>query len=136
MRAKTEKLIREYYRRFNARDVDGFLDLLTDDVAHDISQGKRERGKRAFHQFLDHMNARYRETVHDLAVMSSPDGRRAAAEFKLSGQYLKTDGTLPKACGQRYRLVVGAFFAIRGGRIARISNHYNMKDWLKQIGGK
>jgi hypothetical protein len=28
---------------------------------------------------------------------------------------------------------VGAFFEIRDGRVARISNHYNFKDWLRQV---
>jgi len=136
MRAPTEKLIKAYYDRFNAQDVDGFLELLTDTVVHDISQGGVEKGKAAFCKFLGHMNARYRETVKNLVVMTSPDGKRAAAEFDLTGTYLKTDGKLPRATGQRYKLRVGAFFEIRRGKIARVSNHYNMKDWLRQIGAK
>ncbi len=134
-RAATEKLIKAYYDRFNAQDVDGFLGLLGDGVVHEISQGGREKGKRAFRKFLLHMNACYRETVGDLAVMTSADGRRAAAEFDLRGRYLRTDGNLPRATGQRYRLRVGAFFEVRRGRIARVSNHYNMNDWLRQVGG-
>ena len=135
MRARTETLIKAYYDRFNARDVDGFLALLSDTVVHEISQGGKEKGKAAFRRFLGHMNACYREKVKNLAVMTSADGRRAAAEFDLTGAYLKTDGRLPKAKGQRYKLRVGAFFEVRRGRIARISNHYNMKDWLRQVGG-
>lgn len=136
MRAATEKLIKAYYDRFNAQDVDGFLALLSDRVVHEISQGGTETGKPAFRKFLEHMNACYRERVRNLVVMTAPDGKRAAAEFDLTGTYLKTDGRLPKAKGQRYALRVGAFFEIRRGRIARIANHYNMKDWLSQVGGK
>lgn len=136
MRARTETLIKAYYERFNAQDVDGFLALLGDTVVHEVSQGGTEKGKAAFRKFLGHMNACYREKVKNLAVMTSPDGRRAAAEFDLTGTYLKTDGKLPRATGQRYKLRVGAFFEIKRGRIARVSNHYNMKDWLRQIGGK
>ena len=136
MRAQTEKLVKAYYDRFNAQDIDGFLALLSDQVVHEISQGGSEKGKAAFRKFLGHMNDCYREKVKNLAVMTAPDGRRAAAEFVLTGIYLKTDGKLPKAKGQRYKLRVGAFFEVRRGRIARVSNHYNMKDWLKQVGGK
>ena len=132
-RAGTEKLIRTYYARFNARDVDGFLGLLTADVVHDISQGGSEKGKPAFGRFLRLMNDCYKETVFDLVVMSSPDGRRAAAEFDLRGKYMKTDGALPPAKGQKYKLRVGAFFEIRRGKVARVSNHYNMNDWLRQV---
>lgn len=133
--AATRKLIAAYYDRFNARDVEGFLALLDPRVVHDISQGGSEVGKAKFAAFLAHMNDCYREKVSALAIMTSPDGSRAAAEFRLDGRYLKTDGDFVRATGQKYRLRVGAFFEIRRGRIARISNHYNLKDWLRQVGG-
>jgi steroid delta-isomerase-like uncharacterized protein len=133
-RAATEALIRRYYDRFNAGDVEGMLALLTDDVVHDISQGAREIGRAAFAKFLGHMNGAYRERAHEPAVMVNDDGGRAAAEFRLDGTYIATDGSLPKASGQSYVLTVGAFFEIRDGRIARVSNHYNMQDWLRQVG--
>ena len=40
MRAPTEKLIKAYYDRFNAQDVDGFLDLLADTVRR-LAQTRR-----------------------------------------------------------------------------------------------
>jgi steroid delta-isomerase-like uncharacterized protein len=134
-RNDTTTLIRRYYDRFNAGDVDGFLALLTDDVAHDLSQGPRETGKAAFRKFLEHMNRCYQERVRDLAIMVDDSGQRAAAEFQLDGKYVATDGDLPKARGQNYVLTVGAFFDIRDGKVARISNTYNFKDWLRQVQG-
>lgn len=133
MTENTEALIREYYRRFNQQDVAGFLDLLDENVVHDISQGGRETGKQAFSKFLEHMNRTYREEVRDLAVMVDSSGTRAAAEFTLLGSYIATDGDLPPARGQRYTLTVGAFFEVKNGKVTRISNHYNMKDWLRQV---
>jgi steroid delta-isomerase-like uncharacterized protein len=122
-----------YYDRFNARDVEGFLQLLSDNVVHEISQGPVERGKEAFRAFLERMNRCYRERVYDLMVMVSADGSRAAAEFMLEGEYLQTDGDLPPARGQRYTLRVGAFFEFESGKIARVSNHYNLQDWIAQV---
>jgi len=133
MRQASEKLIRAYYDRFNAKDVAGFLDLLAGDVAHDINQGGRETGKPAFRAFLERMNRCYDEQIVDLAVMVSEDGGRAAAEFTVLGQYLAADEGLPPARGQRYRLPAGAFFEIRDGKVARISNYYNLEDWLAQV---
>ena len=129
--------MRAYYAAFNAGDMDGFLALLTDDVAHDINQGERETGKPAFRRFLDHMNRCYRERIEDVVVLTEPTGTRAAAEFVVHGSYIATDpgvpaGT-PTARGQTYRLPAGAFFTLREGRIARISNFYNLPDWLRQI---
>jgi len=126
-------LIQAYYGRFNAGDRPGMLDLLTEDVAHDINQSGRELGKPAFAAFLAHMDRCYREQLTGLVVMSAADGTRAAAEFVVEGEYLSADGGLPPARGQRYRLPAGAFFAIRDGRIARVTTCYNLKDWIAQV---
>jgi steroid delta-isomerase-like uncharacterized protein len=129
----TRELIERYYAAFNAQDMETFLSLLTDDVIHDINQGGREVGRAAFVAFMQRMNASYREQIVDLTVMVSGDGRRAAAEFTVLGEYLKTDEGLPPATGQKYRLPAGAFFELRDGRVARISNYYNLNDWLAQV---
>ena len=109
------------------------LALLAEDVAHDINQGGREVGKPAFAAFLAHMDRCYRERLVDIVVMPAPDGTRAAAEFIVEGQYLATDAGLPPATGQRYRLPAGTFFDIRGGLIARVTTHYNLRDWIAQV---
>lgn len=126
-------LLRRYYAAFNRGDSAAMLELLTDDVVHEPSQGAVREGKQAFADFLDHMNRCYREQVIDPIFLTSADGARAAAEFMLEGEYLATDPGLPPASGQNYRLRVGAFFAIADGRIARVSNHYNLAEWLDQV---
>lgn len=60
--------------------------------------------------------------------MASEDGARAAAKFVVLGKHLKTDIGLPEAEGRAYRLPGGAFFDIRGGKVARITNYYNLQD--------
>lgn len=129
----TEKLIRDYYAAFNARDAEGFLALLADEVIHDINQGGREHGRHAFAAFLTRMNLCYDERIVDLVVMTGQDGTRAAAEFTVLGTYLAADDGLPPAHGQTYRLAAGAFFDVRDGKIARVTNYYNLEDWLKQV---
>ncbi len=135
MTAAAFDLITRYYAAFNAGDMDAFLSLLTEDVVHDINQGARETGKAAFAAFMERMNRHYREKLIDIAVMVSPDGARAAAEFTVLGEYLSTDDGLPPAEGQTYRLNAGAFFVIRDGKVARVTNYYNLEDWIKQVGG-
>jgi len=135
MRERTLELVKQYYAAFNAGDMERFLALLTEDVAHDINQGKREIGKEAFARFMQHMNRCYREELVDFTLMANDAGTRAAAEFTVLGTYLTTDEGLPPASGQTYRLPAGAFFEIRDGKVARISNHYNLPDWIAQVGG-
>lgn len=132
----TADLIRAYYDAFNAGDVERFLDLLADDVVHDINQGRREVGKERFRRFLERMNRCYSERIVDLVVMTADDGRRAAAEFTVLGAYVATDKGLPPARGQTYRLPAGAFFEVQDGRIARVTNYYNLRDWIAQVATK
>lgn len=134
MSAATIDLLNRYYAAFNAQDMDTFLALLTDDVVHDINQGARETGKQAFVDFMARMNRCYREQIVDLVVLSDASGLRAAAEFTVLGTYLATDEGLPDANGQTYRLPAGAFFEIRDGKVARVTNYYNLQDWLRQVG--
>lgn len=133
---QTVTLIGKYYEAFNRQDTDAMLDLLDDDFVHEPSQGKPRQGKMAFREFLDHMNVSYRETVIDPVIFATPDGQHAAAEFMLQGRYLRTDGDLPAAQGQTYFLRVGAFFDVSSGKIRRVSNHYNLADWIAQVGGE
>ncbi len=131
----TEELIRLYYEAFNAGDRAGMLRLLDRDVVHDINQGASVAGVEAFERFLGHMDRCYAEQVEDLVVMVDASGTRAAAEFFIRGKYIATDEGLPPAAGQTYHLRVGAFFEIAGGRIRRVTNYYNLPDWIRQVGG-
>jgi len=131
--ADSASLIRAYYDAFNRGDMPAFLALLTDDVVHDINQGSRETGKAAFAAFMARMNASYRERLAEIVVMAEPTGRRAAAEFVVHGEYLQADAGLPAARGQQYVLPAGAFFDIRDGKVARVTNYYNLENWIAQV---
>src|SRR5215469_4106777 len=128
-------LIESYYEAFNRADWEAMLGHFTDDVAHDINQGHRETGRDTFRGFLERMNRCYREQLRDIVLMASDDESRVAAEYVVHGQYLADDEGLPPARGQRYVLPGGAFFSLRDGRIARISNYYNLQDWIAQVTG-
>jgi steroid delta-isomerase-like uncharacterized protein len=132
---KTETLIKSYYAAFNAQNVDAMLNCLGSTFVHDVSQGQARKGKKLFRAFLEHMNTCYHEKLSNIVIMSSKDGKRAAAEFDLTGRYIATDPGLPKAKGQKYKLRVGTFFEIKRGKIARVTTHYNMGDWKRQVIG-
>ncbi len=128
-------LVRAYYAAFNAGDRAAMCALLAEDLAHDVNQGARRLGLPAFRAFMAQMDAAYEERLEDIVVMADATGTRAAAEFTVAGRYLRTEPGLPEARGQPYRLPAGAFLEIRGGRIARIATHYNLPDWIAQVGG-
>lgn len=128
------EVVLSYYAAFNRGDAEAMLALLAEDVRHDINQGGSEHGIEAFRAFLARMARCYREQLRDIVVTSTQDGCRAAAEYVVQGEYLQADAGLPPARGQRYVLPGGAFFELREGRIARVTNYYNLQDWLAQVG--
>lgn len=127
------ELIRRYYETFNSGDREALLALLAEDVVHEINEGGIETGRETFRTFLTRMDRCYRETVEELELFAGSDAGRVAAEFQIRGQYLATDQGLPEAAGQHYRLRVGAFFEVRDGLIRRVTNYYNLSEWLQQI---
>lgn len=126
-------VIEAYYAAFNAGDLEAFLGFVTEDVIHDINQGQREIGKARFRTFMERMNRSYAERLTDIVALADDSGTRGAAEFVVHGTYLQSDEGLPSATGQAYRLAAGAFFEIRDGRVARISNYYSLADWIAQV---
>lgn len=130
---QAKQLIEQYYTTFNNGDLAGFLALLDDNVIHEINQGKCETGKNAFKKFMEHMNTCYRETIKDIVIFSGADESRAAAEFLVAGTYIKTDDGFPIAQNQTYELSAGAFFEIKNNKITRITNYYNVQEWVKLI---
>ncbi len=128
-------LIRRYYETFNAGNRAAFLAMLDEQVQHDINQAGTEVGLVAFQAFLLRMDRCYLEQVEELQVFANEEGTRAAAEFYINGTYVVTDDGLPPATGQKYRLRVGAFFHIQQGKISRVTNYYNLEEWLRLIEG-
>lgn len=130
----TVALIEDYYAAFNRGDWNAMLDCLADDVVHDLNQGAREQGREAFRAFLARMDRCYAEQLRDVVVLAGAGGGRAAAEYVVHGRYKAGDEGLPAATGQAYVLPGGAFFEVRDGRITRVTNYYNLQEWLRQVG--
>ena len=58
---------------------------------------------------------------------------RIAAEFDVHGTYLKTDGSLPAARGQKYVVPAGSFLEIKDGKIKRVTTYYNLPQWIEMV---
>jgi steroid delta-isomerase-like uncharacterized protein len=126
-------LVLSYFDAFNKGQWDALLALLSEDVVHDVNQGWREVGKDQYRNFTARLARCYRERIGDICVLALADGRRAAAEYVVDGTYVESDPGLPPARGQKYHLRGGAFFEIADNKIARVTNYYNLQDWLRQI---
>lgn len=126
-------VIEAYFSAFNAKNTEGMIDCLSEDIAHHVNEGAIRSGKDKFRAFCDHMSRCYDETLTDMVIFVNEDGTRAAAEFIVNGKYLATDEGLPEAKGQTYRLPAGSFFSLEGGKITRVVTYYNLADWIRQV---
>lgn len=126
-------LVRTYYEAFNRGDTAAMAELLSDDVAHDVNQGKRRKGKAAFLEFSAQMEKCYAEKLQNIVIMANEEGTRASAEFTVNGIYKQSDSGLPPAKGQHYLLPAGAFFEIRDEEIVRVTTYYNLQQWLELV---
>lgn len=74
-----------------------------------------------------------KETACDIVIITSEEGKYAAAKLMVDGVYLKDVANYPPAHKQKYTLPEHAFFEIKDGLIYRVSCFYNQKDWIKQV---
>lgn len=133
MSTDVRDLLQGYFNALNDRDIRACLARVSDELILEPNQGFAEHGRDAFAAFLERQLHCYRETIDALVILAEPQGRHAACEYRVIGEYLATDDGLPEACGQRYEIRVGAFFEIGNGLITRISLHFNLPDWLAQV---
>lgn len=125
--------ISAYFAAFNAGDIDGMIECLSDEVAHHVNEGQVRIGKDKFRAFCEHMSRCYKEELTDMVIFEAEQGARAAAEYIVNGTYLETDEGLPQAAEQTYRLPAGSFFSLENGKITRVVTYYNLADWIRQV---
>lgn len=128
-----KNIIERYYHSFNNADYQTMLGLLDESIEHEINQGSTQVGLDNFKKFLAHMDHCYKERLEDIVIMDAADGKHYSAEFIVNGEYLKTDGNLPPAHGQKYHLKAGTFFEVDKGKIKRVTTYYNLPLWIEMV---
>ena len=128
-----KNIIERYYHAFNNADCQTMLSLLDESIEHEINQGKTQVGIDNFKKFLAHMDNCYKEKLENIVIMDASDGKHYSAEFIVNGEYLRTDGQLPEAKGQKYRIKAGTFFEVSSGKIKRVTTYYNLPLWIEMV---
>ncbi|MCT8991254.1 nuclear transport factor 2 family protein [Chelativorans sp. SCAU2101] len=119
---EARNLVTRALAAFNANDHEALLACLSEDVACDVPQMRREIGRDKFRWRLAALARHFRVQAADIAVMTAPGGVRAAAEFTLRGTYQATIKGWPAANGQSVQLPAGVFLDIDDeGRISRLT---------------
>ncbi|MBY0452338.1 MAG: nuclear transport factor 2 family protein [Bdellovibrionaceae bacterium] len=133
MNEKNLEIVKAYFAAFNAGETQKMTALLHPEVQHEINQGHVEVGVEAFKKFMSHMDECYKEELKDMTVFSSVDSAKFSAEYDVHGTYLKTDGSLPVARGQKYVIRAGSFLEVRDEKIARVTTYYNLPKWIEMV---
>lgn len=127
------QIVRQYYQYFNQQNWAGMLALVDEEIQHYPNQGELRAGKALFAEFMNTMDEHYSEQVVDLVLFQGEIANRVAAEFFIDGIYKKAQDGLPPAHGQSYHLRVGAFLDVQDGKIKRITNYYNLEEWIALV---
>lgn len=133
MNEKNLEIVKAYFAAFNAGETQKMTALLHPEVQHEINQGHVEVGVDSFKKFMSHMDECYKEELKNMTVFSSPDSTKFSAEYDVHGTYLKTDGGLPTARGQKYLIRAGSFLEVRDQKIARVTTYYNLPKWIEMV---
>lgn len=120
-----EDIIAKYISCYNARDVDGMLEHVTEDVVFEnisnTGQSMRLEGKSAMRQVVELSGNAFsyrRQRVVSLVA----SGQKAAAEVEFEG---KAAVNLPNGtqAGETVRIRGASFFEFRGELLCRIADY-------------
>ncbi|AZZ38155.1 isopropylmalate/homocitrate/citramalate synthase [Bdellovibrio sp. qaytius] len=128
------EIVKKYFAAFNEGRTKDMLALLHPEVQHDRNQSTSVIGLEAFTKFMTHMDACYKEELKNMSYFTSQtDRNRVSVEFDVHGTYLKTDGNLPQARGQKYVVPAGSFLETKDGKIKRVTTYYNLPQWIESV---
>ena len=125
--------VKAYYEAFNAKNWEGMLTLVDENIVHEPNQGTPRIGKNLFREFMQHMDESYEETLKDMVLFVGETDGRIAAEFVVHGIYKKGEAGLPEANGQSYVLPAAAFLEVINEKITRVTTYYNLEQWISLV---
>ena len=127
------RLVYELYAAWSLHQLEKIDTIFTDDAAYeDVAAGQAYRGKEAIKELLRGAYAwapDFRVTMQSLIVADD----RAATEWLSEGIQTGPIGDLP-ASGNSFRLRGVSTFVFRDGKIASVTDYYDMATFLAQLG--
>jgi steroid delta-isomerase-like uncharacterized protein len=127
----------EIYERFNARDMEGCLALLSDDfVLEDVAAGLTFNGPEGFREWVEpFLRAMPDSSTEVTSVVDA--GEWVATEHTGRGTHtgpLATPGGEIPATGRSVEIRFGEFFRLRDGKIAMLRAYYDTAGIMRQLG--
>jgi steroid delta-isomerase-like uncharacterized protein len=128
------RLVHELYTAWSLHQPERIDLIFTDDALYeDVAGGQIVRGKEAIKQLLRAAYAwapDFRVTMKSLIVA----GDTAATEWVSEGIQTGPIGDLP-ASGNSFQLRGASILNFQNGKIAKVTDYYDMATFLRQLGG-
>ena len=134
MATDVEKMMNDYLAAWNAHDVEKILSFFTDDCVYDCTPiGKTSRGKKELKDFINSTFTDFPD--HKLETKSGFNtGDRSAGEWVMSGTFAHSSMPGVTATGKKFSIPGATITEIRGGKISRVTNYWNMAAFMQQVG--
>ena len=127
------RLVSELYAAWSLHRPEAIDAIFTDDAVYeDVAAGQRHNGKKAIKEFLCATFAWAPDfRVNMLSLTISNDS--AATEWISEGIQTGPIGDLP-ASGNGFRLRGASILTFRDGKIANVTDYYDMTTFKRQLG--
>ena len=130
-------VVNRAFEVWDARDRDGYLALLTDDVVFRAPGGQEQRGKAAIGALTDKMFAAYSGGGTEVR-RQFVDGEYVVSEVRStgtqSGELRLATGELAPASGRPVDNMMVFIMRVVDGRIAESTQYFDRHAFLQQIG--
>jgi len=126
-----------YLDAWNARDVDGVVGFMSEDVVFaDMPLGEQVQGAVAARAFAARIMSAYSSDFRrELGRLVVDDGTTYAFEFRETGTNdLSVVGGRFPATGRRFELSVVSIGRRRAGKIVEHRDYWDLTDYLRQVG--
>ncbi len=133
MASDVEKMMMDYLAAMNAHDLEKILTFFTDDCVYDcMPMGKVSHGKKELKDFLSSTFA----DMPDFKIETKSGfnaGDWGAAEWVMSGTLAHSN--IPGVpTGKSFSVRGASITELRGGKISRNTNYWNLASMLQQVG--
>jgi steroid delta-isomerase-like uncharacterized protein len=136
MTTDIKKILSNYILTVNSHNVSEVLSFCTDDVIYEyVARGSVYRGKKEFAAGLNASFSEIPDLKHELKSVFGA-GDWAAMEYVILGTHTNNIRSIPglSATGKTLSVRGVSIFQLRGGKISRHSEYYNLVTLLQQIG--
>lgn len=129
-------IVKKLYDLWNDRDLDGALDLATDDVeVRLVALGQTLTGREGFRRFMERFAIASSDMKKDVTNQIASD-EQVVSEFTLKGTHdgsLRAEAGEIPSTGRSIELEVVEVVSIRDGKVASITNYSDTSTLMRQL---